>query len=274
MRALFRSTVLTAPLLFGCDLLNSAQATVIVGGILASSPEMILENQFNVPAQVVASAWVGERASATSTEVPLPIANADVAVTFSGNRVVLPAQAEPGLYGQTNSDDPALIYVPGGSYTFRAALPDDRSIEYGGTIGEAPNMLSPAAMVLTPQPSPIVGSTDVGNHPRGTALTVTWPEGFGRYTYVSVVRANPSQPEAPTLVFDNRPESTQEVLELVLGTPPTQQDIPAQTFAEDGLYAVILVAMDRGNDLLPNTFLGSPVLVGSGAARFLAVGVP
>lgn len=274
MRALLRTIVLCTPLLFGCDLLDSARATVIVGGILASSPEINLDGQFDVPAQVVASAWVGERESATSTEVPLAIDDAEVAVTFAGNRVSLPPQSEAGVYGQTNSDEPALIYVPGGSYTFRAALPDDRSIEYGGTLDSAPDLLSPAAVLLTPEPTPPSGSDPFASHPRNTALTVTWPAGFGDYTYVSVFRADSNRPDDPELVFDTQPESTEDVLDLVLGTPPTEQQIPANVFSEDGLYAIVLVAMNRGTDLLPNTFLGSPVLVGSGAARLLSVTTP
>lgn len=273
MRALLRSLVVTTPFLVGCELLDSVQATVIVGGLLAANAEVRLDNRFDVPAQVVASAWVGERESATSTEVPLAINDADVAVTFAGNRVILPAQAGlRGLYRQTDDNDAALVYVPGQSYTFRAALPDDRSVEYGGTLGTAPNLLTPAAVVLTPEPTPIAGRADVGSHPRNTALTISWPDGFGRYTYVSVFRADPNAPGDPMLVFDTRPESTEEILELVLGTPPAAVEVPGRTFAQDGLYAVVLVAMDRGTDLLPNTFLGSPVLVGSGAPRFLSVG--
>ena len=274
MRALLRSVFATAPLLLGCDLLESAQATVIVGGLLAANPEVRLEDRFDVPARVVATAWVGERESATSTEVPRAINDATVAVTFAGNRVSLPAQSEAGLYRQSDTDDPALIYVAGGSYTFRATLSEDRSVEYGGTLDTAPNMLSPAAVILTPEPAPIAGRPGVGAHPRGAALTLSWPEGFGRYTYVSVFRADPTAPDTPVLVFETRPESTEDVLELVLGTAPRELEIPGETFAEEGLYAVILVAMNRGTDLLPNTFLGSPVLVGSGTPRFLSVGAP
>ena len=272
MRAPLYALALTAPFLFSCDLLDSAQATVIVGGLLAATPELDLQGQFDVPAQVTASAWVGQRDSPTSTEVPQPIGDADVAVTFSGNRIGLAARSEPGLYSKTNSEDAGLMYVAGGSYTFRAALPNDRSVEYGGTLQAAPNMLTPAAIVLTPEPTPHASLPGVGDHPRSTSLTLSWPQGFGRYTYVTVFRANPTQPSTPTLVYQTRPESAQDALEFVLGTPPTEIQIPEVVFVEDGLYAIILVAMDRGSDLLPNTFLGSPVLVGSGAVRFIAVG--
>ena len=104
------------------------------------------------------------------------------------------------------------------------------------------------------------------------ALTLTGPEGFGRYPYVTVLRADANNPSNPQLVFDNRPEDAQAILQFVLGTPPTEQVIPADVFASDGIYVVILFALNRGTDLLPNTFLGSPILAGSGAPRFLLVG--
>ena len=55
------------------------------------------------------------------------------------------------------------------------------------------------------------------------------------------------------------------------GYAPTSVDIPASVFAQDGLYAVLIVAANKGGPR-SNTFLGSPLLAGSGAAEFFAIG--
>lgn len=267
------------PLLFapalGCDALESATATTVVAGTLVRTPELSVPGQFDVPAEVLASAWVGERASATDTGEPTPIRGADVDITFAGNRVALPEQSQAGFYATNTIEDPdsGLVYMGGLTYTVRASLDDGSAAEYGGTV-TAPTPLSPAALELSPEPTEAVPGFDgVLRHPKSSALTVSWAEGqFGRYAYVSVFRARPSDPDNPELVFDNRPESAGETIEFILGTPPTSIEVPADTFAEDGLYGVVVVIMDKHDSLLPNTFLGSPILAGSGAAVVLAVG--
>lgn len=254
----------------GCDI----TATTVVAGTLVLTPEVKVPNYFDVDAEVVASAWVAERASATSTDEPTPINGATVAVTYAGNRVSLPAEgSQDGLYLTTSVDDAALEYVDGTQYTFRAALPDGSVAEYGGTVS-APTRLTPAVLTLEPQPTEVFPDlAQVGVHPRNTALTVSWPAGgqYGRYAYVSVLRAKADDLKNPEVVFDNRPESAEEIIQFILGTPPTSVTIPAETFDQDGIYGVIVVMMNKQDDLLPNTFLGSPILAGSGAAVLLGV---
>lgn len=263
----------------GCNAIESVTATTVVAGTLVRTPELQVQGRFDVRAEVLASAWVGERKNATDTGEPTPVRGADVNITFAGNRIPLPEDDSAAGFYQTNTvEDPdsGLIYMGGLSYTTRASLDDGSVAEYGGTV-TAPTELSPAALNLSPTPSsmdiPPFGTVLV--HPKSTALNVAWAgDRFGRYPYVSVFRARADDTSNPELVFDNRPESAGEIIEFILGTPPAEVDIPADTFAEDGLYGVVVVIMDKQDSLLPNTFLGSPVLAGSGAAVVLAVGTP
>lgn len=255
----------------GCDLVESASATIVVSGLVIKSPELKLAGRFDVPAETAASVWVGERRNATDTSEPTPIKDAAVAVTFAGNRVAVPADADnEGLYVERSSKNAALMYAAGAAYTFEAKRPGDITA-YGGTVTMAPTELTPAAMRLTPEPTMAApGLPEVGIHAKGAGLRLEWGEQFGTHAFVTVVRADAANPDDPQLVFDNRPETAQEILQFVAGTPPTSIDIPGDTFNTDGVYAVVLVVLEKGEPN-PSTFLGSPILVGTGAARFLAV---
>lgn len=253
----------------GCDLVESAQAVIVVGGAVVKSPAISVMGQLDLPAEVVASGWVGERDSPTSTDAPQPISDATVRLTFAGNRISLPlADAERGLYATTSVMDTNLEYVAGVAYAIEA---DTLGTTAGGALMAAPTELTPAALTLSPRPTdlhPTVREALV--HPRNGALQISWTEQYGRYGYVTVLRANRSAPDQPEVVFDTRPITAQEVLDLVLN-PETSVDVPGEVFAADGFYAVVVVAVEKGDDLLPNTFLGSALLVGSSAAVILAV---
>lgn len=262
----------------GCGALDSVTATTVVAGTIVKTPELRVMGQFDVGSEIIASAWVGERKNATDTGEPSPIKGADVNLTFAGNRIALAEQTDTeGLYLINTVDTPnsGLMYAGGTTYTVRADINNGTVAEYGGTVS-APTALTPAALVLSPQPSMTVpGFDNVFVHAKSTAINVAWAgEQFGRYPYVSVLRAKANDPENPELVFDNRPEGAQETIEFILGTPPTSVDIPADTFAADGLYGIVVVIMNKHDSLLPNTFIGSPILAGSGAAIVLSVGTP
>ncbi|MBK6684736.1 MAG: hypothetical protein IPG45_09700 [Deltaproteobacteria bacterium] len=258
---------------WGCDLVESASATIVVSGLVIKSPELKVAGRFDVPTETAATVWVGERRNATDTSEPTPISDAQVAVTFAGNRVAIPADPDnDGLYLQMSSKDSALMYAAGAPYTFEAKRSGDITA-YGGTVTMAPTELTPAAMRLTPEPTTSApGLPEVGLHAKNAGLRLEWGEQFGTHAFVTVVRADAAKPDDPQLVFDNRPETAQEILQFVAGTPPTSIEIPGETFAVDGVYAVVLVVLEKGEPN-PSTFLGSPLLVGTGAARFLAVGL-
>ncbi len=261
--------VLLLPGLGGCGFLESATARVVVAGLVVKGPAIELAGQYSVPGETVATVWLGMRASGTSTEEPAPISGADVTLAFDGNRVVLAEQSERGLYLASSTEDQALVYSTR-PYTFVAHIGQD-SADYGGSV-TPPTELSAAAIQLAPTPTESVpGFPDVQRHPKSTALDVSWQPQFGRYGYVTVFRAQKNDPEHPVQVFDNRPKTALETLQLIAGDPPVKITVPADAFAVDGVYAVVLVAIESG-EVLPSTFIGSPELAGSGAVRILAVG--
>jgi hypothetical protein len=271
-----RAAILTflfvsAPLATGCDLIESAKSTTVVAGILAASPELMLPGQFSVDSETIATAFVGERESATSSEEPEPIKGANVNITFAGNVVKLNEQDDPaGFYEASSVEDEKLIYASGQVYSFGAKLAGSDTKEFGGSV-TAPTQLTEASLTLMPQPTPVPMVPNVYTHPKSGDLKVAWQAANGRYAYVTVVRGDPMNPDKPEVVFDNRPKTGGEIIKFIVGTPPTSIDIPGATFSRDGAYAVIVVTMDKGMPQT-NTFLGSPILAGSGAAVVLAVG--
>jgi hypothetical protein len=260
-------------LLASCDLVNSAKATIVVGGILVSTPEIKLMNQFDVKPQTIATTYVGQRDSITSQDAPKPIKGADVSLQFAGNTVKLMEQtgggAMDGFYVSDSVRSMSLSFADGQLYTFSALVPGD-SITHGGSV-KAPTKLTAAALTLSPMPTPIMNVPNVYKHPKMTALSITWPRQTGHYAYVTVFRADPMHPDQPQQVFDSSPKTAEEIIKFVLGDPPTSIMVPGDKFAQDGAYGVLLVTMDNGTPN-ENTFLGSPLLAGSGVAVILAVG--
>lgn len=251
----------------GCELIEIAGATVVVSGIVVATPEVKLAGQFDLERHVIATAWVGEREGPTSSREPDPISGAAVSVRFGDRTVRLDEHKdEKGLYIRTSTQSADLVYQAGDDYTFDAAL-----VDVHGGEAKAPELLTVGAMNLSPTPDrhPLV--PDILVHPKSTALQINWDESFGSFSYVSVVRADPMNPEKPEIVFDTRPESAVEVIRLLASDPIPSVDIPADTFAEDGVYGIILITADRGH-ARSNTFIASPFMVGSGAAVIVAVG--
>ena len=249
--------------LSGCDFFESATAKIVVAGIVAKSPALELAGQYEVPSETVATVWLGERASETSTEEPTPIRGADVSLGFGGKSTPL-METEPGLYVSNPFEYQSTAYA------FVAKIGAD-SANFGGSVN-APTELSPAALRLDPSPTESVPNfPEVQRHAKNGALSVRWQSQFGRYGYVSVYRARSNDLAHPTLVFDNRPQTALEWIDFVAGAAPESIMIPSDVFAQDGVYAIVLVAREKG-DVLPSTFIGSPQLAGSGTVRFLAVG--
>lgn len=254
-------------LIGGCDLIESATSTIIVSGLLIASPEVQYPGLFDVKAEVVATSWVGERESGTSTEEPDPISGADVDV--SGPAQIQLEEIDSGIYSKTSLEDAALTYQEGATYTFDATVPGQNEA-FGGT-GVAPPRLQAGDLTFEPALGVHPMIAQLKTHAQNTALRVDWGEQFGRYAYVTVFRAERSAPDRPQQIFDTRPKTAKEVLDFVVGDPPATVDIPAEIFDRDGLYAVVLVAANKGNTRT-NTFVGSPYLIGSGAVEVFAIG--
>lgn len=271
---------LTAALIVGaggCRLLEMAQSAMVVSALVVATPELSYPGYLEVEPHVVASAWIGQRPSATSVE-PTPVSGLDVSVTFQGRTLALAEhEEEAGLYLLESDDEPALDYHAGETYAFETTVQTEpspgqpaTSSRHGGEA-VAPTRLRPEAVEVSPamERHPLAPALNL--HQRGTAMTISWAPEYGRLSYVSVLRGDPDNPETPVLTFDTRPETASEMLEMAVGDAPTSVEIPASAFEDDGIYAVVLVALDKG---LPSdtTFLGSPILAGSGTAVLVAVG--
>lgn len=256
-------------ILAACDLLESAQSTIVTAGVIAASPEIQLDNYFDVKSQTLATEYLGQRASATSDEAPTPIGGADVTIQFAGNTVELKETSEKGVYETDSITNNKLIYAEGQTYAFVTDIPGNDAGPFGGAV-KSPTRLSPASLTLTPTPMPVDMVPNVYSHPKMTDLQVSWTQMNGRFAWVTVFRAT-NLMDQPEQVFDSRPKNAQEMIKFILGTPPTSITIPASTFDRDGAYAVLVVAAEKG-DLKTNTFLGSPILAGSGEKVLLAVG--
>ncbi|MCC7386630.1 MAG: hypothetical protein IT384_32630 [Deltaproteobacteria bacterium] len=268
VRCLALSSVL--PLVAGCDLFEAVSSTLIVSGLVVGTPELTLQGYFAVPAETAATAWVGERASETSTDEPTPISGVPVTVTAAGRALTLKELAgQKGVYAVSSLEDAALVYQAGATYVFDAEIEGEK---HGGQ-GDAPPKLEAGAVTFTPALTANTTIPAIKTHQRNTSLTVTWGEQYGRYAYVSVFRADPNNPQQPELVFDTRPKSAKEVLDFVIGSPPTSVEVPPNTFDRDGVYALVLVAANKGGPRT-NTFIGSPYLVGSATAELFAIGIP
>ncbi len=270
---------LASPLVFaGCDLVSSATSTTVVAGVLASTPDINVGDQFKVKSQTVVTTYVGQRDSVTSSNAPTPITGANVTVQFGGNSVKLAEQMgmgqQAGFYTATSVQNMNLTFADGQLYTFNALLPGDA---HGGTV-TAPTKLVLANFDFQPALQPFMTTyPNVYKFTKNTDLTVTLKVmTAGHYWYVTVLRADTAHPDQPQQVyasppFDKNPPSAEGILNFIVGTPPTSLMIPGSTFSQDGAYAVLLVAMDNGTPN-KNTFLGSPLLAGSGVALILAVG--
>lgn len=256
----------TAALASACDLIEGVTATKIVSGIVIATPELRLAGSFDVKSETVATAWIGQRDSPTSTAEPSPLTGLDVKLTSPGGTFKLAEQAStPGVYLVSSTSQAGLTYQAAANYALDAVI---QGATYGND-GTAPPRLDAGSLTFTPT----LGTGQlqgVRTHARNAALTVQWPSTAGRYAYVSVLRAKPNAPTEPEFVFDNRPETAGEILSFVLGDPKSSIEIPASTFATSGLYAVVVVAMNKGTPR-SGTFSGSPMLVGSGAATLLSI---
>ncbi len=261
----------------GCRILEMAQSTMVVSALVVATPELSYPGYLEVEPHVIASAWIGQRPNSTSLE-PMPVSGLDVTVTFNEQTLTLTEREdEAGLYFLESEDDPTLAYESGTTYAFEtqvetAPLPGQPpSTQSHGGETVAPQRLQPEAVDVSPVMESHPLAPELKLLPKNTGVTISWSEEYGRLSYVSVLRGNPDDPEKPELTFDTRPETSKDLLKMAAGDQPTTVEIPADAFPEDGVYAVVLVAMDKG---LPSntTFLGSPILAGSGTAILVAVG--
>src|SRR4051812_49116303 len=99
----------------GCGLQNiidTAKATTIVGGLVVASPALQLAGFFDVASEPRATAWVAKRQSVSSTAEPDAISGAKVTVSSGGGQVQLLEQpgGPAGIYVATSASNSKLSY--------------------------------------------------------------------------------------------------------------------------------------------------------------------
>jgi hypothetical protein len=132
---------------------------------------------------------------------------------------------------------------------------------------QAPKKLERTLVELSPSPTESVPDfPEVQRHPKTTGLTLRWPPEFGAHSYVTVFRAT-TEPDRPRIVYDGKPRTAIELTQLSLFAG-LEKSIPADVFASDGVYAVVLMPLDFSK-------VGLPVFqaaAGAGVAWLFAVG--
>ena len=256
------------PNCFACELIDSIRAKTIVAGLVFQTPEIRFGNFFDRDAETEATIWVGERESSTSTDDPIPVDNADVRITFAGNRLPVPNDsAQSGLYTLSSRTSADLLYAPA-TYVFEAKLQGEDPLDdwHGGWV-EAPAALTTEEVNFAPAPTRETGLFEGSfAHPQGQSLTITWDPNAGRYAIVTIFRAGEETP-----VFDSTPATAGDAVRFIIGTPPTEVVVPGEVFQDIGLYAVVIFSADKGTPDA-NTFLGSPYIAGTGPVTLLKVG--
>lgn len=261
-------------LVSGCGLINSLESTYVAGGMVLATPEVKFSLAGRpafvaVPATTEATSYVGRRSSATATDLT-PIGNATVKVTFGASSATLGAvSSDSGLY-QTTLSQP---YAGGTSYTFAATLPGDDTGPHGGSV-TAPDQLQAALLTLAPagNSGTILGGQTVFAYPQAEAINVTWPSSAGSIGFATVLEIDFKNSTSKE-TYDNRPRTAADFVRLALGTEPTTISIPATAFPDHAYYALLLFTLNKASPQA-NTFIGSPLLAGSGVALTLAVGNP
>lgn len=252
----------------GCRLLEMLKSDVVVSGVVFATPALDHPGWISIEEEIVATTWVGRRMSATSTVAPLPVKGAHVHVRFADREVALAPDADqPGLYVARSSKTPELELLDGATYRFDVDLGE----VYGGEV-IAPKRLSVEQLSFEPALGQHPLAPELRTHPRGEPLRIGWTAAEGRYAYVSVLRADPEHPDRPELVFDTRPQDAADAL-AALSDDTRALDIPGEVFEPDGIYGLVVMLANNGAPDT-DTFLGSPLLVGSGVGLVLVVGSP
>jgi hypothetical protein len=289
-----------AILAMGCDKIT---ATATAVGMISRTPDLrdvlpqaselssvLPIEELDSEPQTLAMAWVGERASATSTDPPTPTTGALVTVTWHNEtgtekRVTLCEVAQeqgPGNYFASTAvaapcPTPALAYVDNAEYS--------TEVETDATLHvlqvNAPKALARDDITRDPAIDR-VDPTDP--YERGKTLTLSW-EGGGRddHVFVTVFRIrylgdSPADLVDPQMwvadqgpVFDTFPREAAELVHLVAGEPTHQTAVPGTVFNEAGVYVVAVTGVRLSTKTSDNLTFGSAALAGSGVAYGLYV---
>jgi hypothetical protein len=215
----------------------------------------------NVPGQVAAFVFFGNRKSQTLDIEPEPIANATVRLAQVGGAEIALENQGSGNYSVVAGEDGGLSYQSGATYQFRAV---HGGATYVGQLEEAPALERIEAF------HPASGYVD---HPANTAFTFTRPSPpAGQDRTPAFVTLYPLGEDGakgqPT--YTNAPKTPLDFLKLVARPQEwtqAQVTIPAEQFPAAGQsFVVTLQAVKLGGPESDNLFTGSAILVGTAEA--------
>lgn len=286
LRALYLTSCL-ALLSSGCDVLTSDTTAITV---FTRTPDVtavlpvtlrsmaVFSGAVEPQAAVVTAVLRRERVDSQEFE---PVVGASVSLGFSTAEVALCASPEAdaaGSYRATSVGtdtcvDATLLYTAGQAYTSTISSGSDSfSIRFTPPPPIAVSNISLAPALLD---NNVHVGIDLKAHPRGGSLTVDWsadPAAGERPVFVSVFRVRlindpvttPANWQADSEpVFDNAPRQPSELLDLLIGTPPSSLTVPGSNFGARGVYIVVVTGAELSTDTT-GLALGSGALAGVG----------
>ncbi len=246
----------------------------------------------SIPMATVAMVGVAQRDSITSTATPKPVTGATVSLSYAdaaGTSQTVSlcegAQSAAGTYETSSlAGTPcasALGYVAGSTYKTTIETAKDT---YTLSV-KAPNPLAASAVSFTPaladanvpaQLSPMY------EHGLNDALTVSWTlpaADQGKNVFLTVARinfnsaadmsrvqdaTNPSNwtVESKFPVWTNVPQTPNDMMDVVTGTPQTSAEIPATAFSQQGLYLLVVTVAEL-SDQTTGLSIASGALAGA-----------
>ena len=227
---------------------------------------------------------IGERDNLTSTTPPTPITGAQITMSWNSgaNQVTICAVQDAGAEGTYSATNiPAafcgstdLVYTAGATYEVEITT----SLDTHSASVVAPAAIDAAMVHFTPplQPSADRHGALLPRHGANTSLAVDYsldPQARERHAITNVVAIPFTGSDAlsagswgePSLVFDNAPRQPAEMINLFLGDPVTEVEIPSGVFAQTGVYFVVVTPVELSNDT-DNLALGSGFIAGWGTA--------
>jgi hypothetical protein len=194
------------------------------------------------------------------------------------DEVLSVADSGNGLYELLSTDNSALTFQTGVTYTLIMQVPDGNSTDaYGARFQPGP----PAHMAEFTDPS--TGEAQVVPVTAGSSLTVHRDDAMvdGEYTPAAVLvfQIDPTDPMPPDFTnsssvwssFDYTDPKTLALFALSdQGYRVSSFTIPSSVFASSGYYVVTMISITEGT-ASANAFIGSTALAGSGESGLVIV---
>jgi hypothetical protein len=251
--------------------LQEAEATDAVAATLFNSPPVPLPDGGVGPSVAGLALFFGSRPPGVTTTAPTGIAGATVTVTDTEGVSAACADQGNGEYLVTSLDG-GLRYDPSATYTFTV-------VSQGTTYRASGSSTQPETVPAFEQSTTLFdGGIDLPiftTIPANSQYVVqrTVPAGGAKLNVAFVaVNALTSGTPSATPTWTNAPQTPLALLDLLVDdssfrTPTVT--IPGTAFPNSGLYLVSLTAVQEGNQISSNLFLGSTVLIGAGSAGIL-----